>query len=188
LLGFRYTCAFYRFALGSPEEIVVTDRSDGKVVALAVATFAPKTLTRRLLLNTPLLLAAVAGLFRFKFRSAIFDLLFGQAPAPLRPDPSGRGEAEVVPELLILCTAPKARRQGRAARVLQQVEALMRARGATRYTVRTLDDDELPAVRFYATKGFTRCGRQRGTVWTFRLMEKRLASAGGAEQVPDPAQ
>src|SRR5271165_2214408 len=73
LLGFRYTCAFYRFALGSADEAVVTDRSDGKVVALAVVTFAPKTLMRRLVLNTPLLFAAVAGVFRLKLWSAIFD-------------------------------------------------------------------------------------------------------------------
>src|SRR5271165_3024321 len=73
LLGFWYTCAFYRYALASPDEAVMTDRSNGKVIALAVVTFAPKTLMRRLVLNTPLLFAAVAGVFRLKLWSAIFD-------------------------------------------------------------------------------------------------------------------
>src|SRR5262249_12965345 len=142
LLGFRYTCAVYRFALGSTDEVVVTDKSDGKVVALAVVTFAPPTLMRRLLLHTPLVLAALARLYQFKLWSAKFDVLFGEAPAPLPPDPDGRGECDAVPELLILCTAPEAQRQGRAARVLQQIETLLRARSVTRYTVRTLDDDK----------------------------------------------
>jgi ribosomal protein S18 acetylase RimI-like enzyme len=174
LLGFRYTCAFYRFALGSPDEAVVIGRNDGKVVALAVATFAPKTLMRRLVLNTPLLLGVVAGLLRFKLWTAMFDLIFGHAPTSLPLDPSGGGESDAVPELLILCTAPVARGQGHAGRLLDQIEALMRARGVRRYTVRTFDDDNSSAFRFYAGKGFTAYGRQDGIFSSFRLMEKRL--------------
>jgi ribosomal protein S18 acetylase RimI-like enzyme len=184
LLGFRYTCAFYRFALGSPDEAVVIGRNDGKVVALAVATFAPKTLMRRLVLNTPLLVAVVTGLFRFKLLAAMVDLVFGHAPTSLPPASFGKAECYAVPELLILCTAPVARGQGHAGRLLDQIEALMRARGVRRYTVRTFDDDASPAFRFYTGKGFTAYGRQQAIFSSFRLMEKRLDFAA---QVEDPA-
>lgn len=188
-LGFWYTCTFYRFALRSPDEAVVVDRDGGRAVALAVATFAPKTLMRRLALNTSLLLVVLARLIQLRLWSVIIDLILAPAPAALPAEIIGGGKSDDVPELLILCTAPDARGRGHAGRLLDQIEALMRARGATRYTVRTFDDDDSAAFQFYTAKGFTAYGRQHAIFSSFRLMEKRLVASGRVEQFPaDPAQ
>jgi len=123
----------------------------------------------------------LAALVRFRLWSEIVDMIFAPAALPLPAEEIAGGESDAVPELLILCTAPDARDQGHAGRLLDRTEALMRARGVTRYKVRTFDDDDSAAFRFYTAKGFTAYGRRRAIFSSFRLMEKRLVGSGGAE-------
>jgi probable biosynthetic protein (TIGR04098 family) len=138
-LGQRYAEAFYRFAALSKQEFVLVERDDGgKVIAGAVVTLNVSTLEQRLLVQTPLVFAAIPRVFRLRDRIG---------------SPVERVSVEG-PELLQMFTDPAHRGTGAASRLLRRVEEHLRERGASHYFVRTSDDPSSRALKYFKLMGF----------------------------------
>lgn len=159
-LGANYVCAFYRYALASQQEMVLVARdANGIIAAGCVVSLDIATLQRRLLTKTPLLLAAIPRALKL-----LPQMLRGNSgPAPLDG-----------PELLLLFTDPSHRGKGLASELVDQAEAALKARGISRYLVRSFDDPADPALRFYLGKGFTQSGSFTANGAAFQLLEKAI--------------
>lgn len=111
-------------------------------------------------------LHARAFTFPRPWSAAEFATILAGPGAVLCADPDGAAFAlgRVVAdegELLTICTAPEARRQGRAARLLARLMAQMRARGAARIFLEVASDNAA-AIALYRAAGFIESGRRPG--------------------------
>lgn len=168
--GHAYARAFYRYVAASPYEIVLVRRQSGEIAAFCLVTLSPQTLTKRLLIGTPLLLHAVKRILSPRFWRLVFHALAG----------IGRHNSEVpaafahLPELIIIACDPAVQRQGHGSQLLDDAETALRHRGLHDYMIRTFDDDNNAAVKFYLNRGFISAGRFVDHGTTFRLMRKTL--------------
>jgi GNAT superfamily N-acetyltransferase len=137
-LGDRYCRSFYRYAASTRFEFVAVElSSDGNVVACCVLSTSIGSLSRRLALHTRLLPALAVR------PHVLFDAL--------RPNKaSAKGE----PELLLLFTDPATQGRGAGTRLVARCDDFLSACGVTSYVVRTIDDPESRAYRFYVSRGF----------------------------------
>ena len=158
--GAAYARAFYRFAVRSPLECVTVERdASGRVIAGCVVSFDIASLSKRLALRTPLLLAAM-------LRPWVLLSAFGGG------GPSGAGETELV----LLFTDPAAQGTGAGRRLVERCDALARRRGLASYVVRTLSDPASPAYRFYLARGFAPVGEFKSYGQMFALMRRSLSA------------
>ena len=177
-LGPSYTRAFYRYLARSGRERVLVARVGGRVVGACVLSLDPGSLTRRLALRTPLLPAALRGLFRPGVARSLLGT-GGRAPADGRDDPP-RG----LPEVLLIFTAAEARGRGVGSSLLAACERSLADRGLAAYVVRTVDDEANPALAFYARNGFQPCGRSFEHGRWFRVLKKAPAAAADGSAGP----
>lgn len=144
-LGQAYVRAFYRYIDRSRLEMLVVDRdAAGHPVAAAVLSLEPSTLARRLLWHTPLALHALRRLPRL-------TTLWWHARAG---DATGAELPAVLPQLILIYTATRARGQGRASALIAEIERQLSARGVSEYEVRTESDPSNAALAFYRKRGF----------------------------------
>ncbi len=165
LFGHSYTRRFYRYAARSDLETVFCARIHDTVVGGGVLSYAPATLTRRLLTATPLLLWAPVIPWRAPLRRAALDMLrdkHGEMP-------------DGVPELLLIFTAPEVRGQGVGRAVLERCARTVEDAGHDRYVVRTTTDPESATVKFYLAAGFRAAGRLTHAGQDFSVYEKNLS-------------
>ncbi|MBM3779090.1 MAG: GNAT family N-acetyltransferase [Acidimicrobiia bacterium] len=153
-LGPAYVRSFYRYAARSPRELVVTERNGhGLIVAVALVSLEPGTFQRRLLLHTSLLwsLARRAGVLVGLLWAAVQGRRSHAEPGESHLD-SG------VPEMLLIYTAARERRRGRARGLLREVERQLQRREVRAYRVRTVLDPSNSALAFYRRQDFVPCG------------------------------
>ncbi len=166
-LGPGYAAAFYRYLDRSALERVFVLRDDaGEIFSGCVLSLRPKTLKRRLLLGTPLVLFAGPWCLRRFLRSP--------APAAL---PAKRQTLDdpvppTMPELLLIFTSPQSRSQGGGAALLGQCEQFLALQRCPQYAVRTVDDPTNRALGFYGRNGFTVVGQSFEHGRTFRVFAK----------------
>jgi GNAT superfamily N-acetyltransferase len=162
-LGEAYAARFWRYAAGSASESILLERESGRIAAAGLLSFQPGTLSRRLLLATPLVLHFARHLPRV-FRAAL----------------GAGGPDSDLPELLILLTDPALQGRGLGRAVLARAEDELRRKGLDAYTVRSFADESHPAVRFYKAGGFVplRSFRAHGT--DFLLLRKSVGPAPAA--------
>jgi GNAT superfamily N-acetyltransferase len=164
-LGDRYVRSFYRFVDRSADEMLVVDRDDAGVpVAVAVFSLDPSTLTRRLVLGTPLLVSALRRLSYF----------IGQAFGSNRGGDTGRELPSLKPQLILIYTAPSERGKGRATSLIAELERRLRERGVAEYEVRTESEPSNPALAFYRARGFTPDGVSVRMGTSFQVFSRRL--------------
>jgi ribosomal protein S18 acetylase RimI-like enzyme len=170
LVGELYARAFYRYCASSSQELLLVEREGGELCGACLVSLAPDTLSRRLLTRTPLLLFAPLAIRRLPLRAML--------PSATRPSdaPSPSG-----PEILLIFTVPELRGQGLGARLLARCEHLLFARGLNRLLVKTRDDPENRALRFYERARFTPIGTRSKYGKRLVLLEKSLLSAGAAQ-------
>ena len=168
--GPGYARAFFRFVAASEEETLLAERADGVIVGACVLSWSPATLSRRLLLRTPLLAWLPLRVRHLPWRGVVRGLL----------GPAGEESVAVggAPEIVLIFVDAAGRSRGIGTRLLARCESILRERGMDRYVVRTDTADDAPAVRFYRRNGFLDSGyfRQHGSA--FRLMSKHLAPCG----------
>jgi ribosomal protein S18 acetylase RimI-like enzyme len=167
-LGRRYTEAFYRYLGRSDTEQVFLARDGQRVIGACVLSLSPETLTRRLVVHTPLLPFAVLALFRPR----LFWSLLGSSRG------ASHGEAALpddLPEVLLIFTSPTIRSRGLGAKLLAACEQFLAGRGHGRYLVRTVDDAANAALRFYARNGFVPLGRSFQHGRWFQVFQKPIA-------------
>lgn len=170
-LGATFLKAFYRFALSSPQEEVVVCVKDGTPIAGALISDSPETLNRRLLFTSPLAWAVLANFHKPIVREAVF----GKTEVEIDADQMAATDTPT-PELLTLFTDERARGQGIGAALIDEVDRRMSKRGLRRYFVRTTEDRDNPALRFYSRCGFTSAGRIRAHGVAFALLVKQLGT------------
>lgn len=163
LVGESYGRHFYSYLTTSPLEALFVERRDGRVGAVAVLSYAPNTLSRRLLCATPLAFYLPFALHRLPLRS-----LLGGEPPP----------EDNAPELAIILTDPALRGAGLGRRLVNQVETRLRTDSANRYKVKTLANAENPALAFYASLGFSRCDNRTFHGTCFAVFKKFIAPSG----------
>ncbi len=165
-LGRGYAEAFYRYVSRSPEEWVFVLREGERIISGCVLSLSPKTLRRRLLLHTPLLLYAVPW--------ALGRL--GRKQAKVHSGPSAQTGQDPVPshlpELILVFTSPECRSRGAGAALIAQCERSLAAQGYSEYLVRTVDDESNRALKFYIRHGFVPFAQSVAHGHTFRIFRK----------------
>ena len=169
--GVGYARCFYRYVARSLEEVLLVRREDNEIVAFCLASFGVHSLQQRLLTRTPLTFYAFLRLTTPEFwRLATImarDVLSRSSNAL-------PAELSALPEVVMLACDSQARGQGHGSRLLDEIEAVLRDRGIREYVVRTFDDDNNLAVKFYSRRGFTVIARFVAHGTPFRLMQKTV--------------
>jgi ribosomal protein S18 acetylase RimI-like enzyme len=160
-VGERYARAFYRYAVASPHEVILTARAGGSLSGACMMSLAPDTLSRRLLVRTPLALFAPFAIRRLPLRA----LLLGSAASEVQPPG---------PEILLIFTVPEVRSRGLGAQLLARCEALLVARGVDRLLVKTRDDPANRALAFYERARFHRIASRTVHGKRLAVLEKTL--------------
>lgn len=169
-LGQRYADCFYRYLRASSYDRVFVLRDErGQVMSGCVLSLRPKTLRRRLLTRTPLLLYALPWFVRSRGRRAA-----STGPQPTNPPPAATQD---IPELLLIFTAREERSRGAGAALLKQCETFLAAEGFPEYVVRTVDEPGNRAIGFYDRNGFVTCGQSTDHGRVFRVFKKKLSLA-----------
>ena len=172
-LGIAYVRSFYRYVTRSETEIVVVERNRaGRIVAAAVVSLEPATLTRRLLRHTSLLWSAVAN------ASRLTALLWPPGRSRARSVSRGTGVRSTTPEMLLLFTSGEERRNGRGGALVDQAERRLRERRVSEYQVMTVADASSPAFAFYLARHFTPSGTSFRLGKSFQVFTRTLDAAG----------
>jgi ribosomal protein S18 acetylase RimI-like enzyme len=143
-IGPRYARAFYRYIASSEYELVMLHREQGEITAACIVSLEPETMSRRLVLHTPLAFHAPFALFR---------LPVGAMVARTRGD-QPRGA-----EILLIFTLASARSRGLGAQLVERCQKLVRSHGIARVLVKTRDDPANRAIGFYERAGFKPLGK-----------------------------
>ena len=172
-LGVAYVRSFYRYVTRSEREIAVVQRNHaGRIVAAAVVSLEPATLTRRLLWHTSLLVSAAANVWRL-------PALLSPAGRSTAPASSSRTEApSTTPEMILLFTSADERRNGLASALIEQVEHDLQQRQVSEYQVMTVAD-ATAALAFYRAQHFTPSGTSFRLGKSFQVFTRKLDAAGG---------
>lgn len=158
-LGRCYAAFFFRYLVRSPLEDLLVERRDGRPVGFAVLSAEPGTLSRRLLLNTPLLLWAPVAFLRL-------------SPTVLR------GGAEIpAPEFLILAVDAEVQRRGVASALMERSEALLRARGCAAIWTRLEDLPSSPVISLFQRFGYGNTGTRPHLGSTVQVLSKPLKTS-----------
>lgn len=171
MLGETYARSLYHYMARSQREALFLARASGagKIVGACALSLGPATLDRRLVLGSRLipslalrphiLLAQLAKLSASR-HSARNDAL----PRDL----------DGLPEVLTIFADPAMRGRGVGAALLEAVERFLVGRGYRQYMLKTLDEDDNRAFKFYFDHGFIdRCRHvKRGR--RFRVLEKHV--------------
>ncbi len=166
-LGGGYTKSFYRYLSRSEREKVFVLRDGQEVMSACVLSLEPNTLTRRLVLRTSLLACAAARLL-------VHPLGMLRQIAGRKSEVTHEHLADSTPEVILIFTTPGSRSRGVGSALLQQCEAFLKAQGIPRYLVRTIDDDNNRALKFYLKNGFSEHGRSTEHGRVFRVFKKTL--------------
>src|SRR5262249_29539688 len=164
--GTGFARSFYRYVARSAEEVLSVRRKEGEIIAFCLASFAVHSLQRRLVTRTPLPFYALLGVMSRRFWRLVINMA--------RDVFSGSRVFSTLPEVVILACDPKDRGRGHASQLLKEIEMTLRDRGIREYIVRTFDDDNNLAVKFYTRKGFTVIARFAAHGTSFRSMRKTL--------------
>jgi ribosomal protein S18 acetylase RimI-like enzyme len=163
--GAAYVRSFYRYLTRSQQEIVLVERNDaGRIVAAAVVSLDPHSLSRRLLLGTSLL----PHLIRHAFRVVRLTL------SSTDGDVDGARVPLTMPDLLLIYTSPDERGRGRASALIDQAEARLRALKVPEYQVRTVADPSNPALAFYRKRNFVPSGTVSKLGRRFQVFTRKL--------------
>ena len=147
-LGARYAAAYWRYVDRTGDEIALVRRDEeGHVAAACSVSLRPKLLTRRLATRTPLVLYVLPHVLSQWFLRTLAGFLSG-----------GGDDLPDMPELVMLMTDPRHRREGMAQALVIAAEAELAARGATRYYVKTAAH-QTDAHAFYLANGFHQIAR-----------------------------
>lgn len=161
-LGDGYARSFYRYITRSSHEFALVERNQhGRIVAAAVISLQPATLTRRLVLYTSL----VASVFRRPL--PLLGLLRPGAPASVD---------STLPEMILIYTSAEERGQGRASALIRQAEGQLRQIGVPTYQVRTELQASNPALAFYDKRGFVRSGTSVRLGVRFQVFTRTLSA------------
>jgi GNAT superfamily N-acetyltransferase len=171
-LGVPYVRSFYRYVGDSDRELLVVERNEtGRPVAAAVVSLEPATLTRRLLLHTPMVLHLLPALPRVAAAA--------RATARASPAPAGGSRVpETEPQLILIFTAAAERGRGLATALLRDVERHLHARGISRYEARTEAHESNPALEFYRRRGFDEQGQSVRLGTRFAVFRRDIGAEG----------
>lgn len=173
-LGYSYAKSFYRYIRRSQQEFIFVHRNAGQIVSACVLSLSPKTLDRRLIKYTPLLLWVPFRLFRLPVGKIVKAILQPKLPAMLGTSVRSSVTFDRVPEVILIFTAPEARSRGFGSALLDRCESFLLGQGYHHYIIKTFDDETNRALRFYANNGFVERRPFVKYGKPFRLWEKSL--------------
>jgi GNAT superfamily N-acetyltransferase len=160
---------YYRWVGRSTlEQLFVVRDESVLIVGAAVVSLRPASLLRRFVSDAPLRFAVEAA------AAAVRDPAFRRDVRAFVSDAGDRGGNDA-PEVLQVFIAAPARGRHQGTELLQRVEEWLRARGLTRYRVRTLADDNAATLAFYDRRGFQAAGERLFCGERYLVMEKRLS-------------
>jgi len=167
LLGVGFARRFYGYCSRSDEESVLVLLRGNEALGACVLSFAPGSLDGRLLAKTPMLLFA---LFRF------YRLPLGALVRATVSEASWGAESEhaSLPELVLIFVRTGFRGKGLGGRLMEECEALLRARSIDAYIVNTADDEGNLALNFYLAKGFRIVGKAMRHGIRYSVLRKDL--------------
>jgi GNAT superfamily N-acetyltransferase len=172
-LGRTYARSFYRYVTRSDKEITVVERNgDGSIIAAAVVSLEPATLSRRLLLHTSLCVQLLT-------RPRVFLPLVSGGVGIKKGE--GAAATAGMPEIILLYTRADQRGRGRGTALIAQIEGRLRHLGVTAYQVKTVAQPTNPALAFYRNRNFTLSGSSATLGRHFHVLIRRL---GGGPAAP----
>lgn len=172
-MGVEMLGRYYRWVAGSSREVLFVARDGGRVEAAAVVSFERATVIRRFASDDPG--AFVLTLLSTLLRDAAFRR---DALAYARETLPGRRRDTEHPELVQIFVAESRRNQRLGTALVHRVERDLCRRGRHDYDVRTLHDDNDPALAFYLHRGFQPVGDLPFCGRRYTVLRKRLQAAG----------
>ena len=150
--GATYVRRFYRFVnLSSDEHLFVLRDDEGRINNVAVISFSPDNLQRRLLTGTPLLLFAGLRPWHLPLLAIFKDMI--KKDYKLEP---GAG----LPELIIIFVDNNHQSHGQGKILLSMCEQALSAADFKTYRVKTKDDPNNAAIGFYQHTGYEMIGKK----------------------------
>jgi ribosomal protein S18 acetylase RimI-like enzyme len=169
--GTRYARCFYRYVARSVDEVLLVRRERGEIVAFCVASLGIHSLPQRLVTHTPLAFYALLRVIRPQFWRLFINVACDVFTASSNTLPAIFSR---LPEVILLACDPEARGRGHASHLLENAEIRFHDLGIREYVVRTFDDDNNLAAKFYLRKGFTVIARFVSHGIPFRLMRRAI--------------
>lgn len=177
LLGRSYTVFAYRYFIRSIAELLFVQTAENRVLGVCLCSVKPASVARRLIFNTPLIVFALAAIFRVSWRRlilAFIESIFDkEVPANLT------GAAEVV----YIFTCATARNDGLGRKLLQEVERHFAKIRIDSYYIRTADHEDNLAIGFFEKSGFEKKSLGKIGGDSYLLMAK--TSLSGPSRVQD---
>ena len=149
-VGLRFAKSFYRYIVRSTNEVlfVERDRTDTNILLGAcIVSLRPKELNRRLLWNTPLLPLSLPRLPR----------LLRNVRSSAKSKDTGIKQSEG-PEIILIFVQSNIRSHGCGSRLLIDAEEWLTKNGYKSVFVKTSNDEDNHAIRFYLRFGFNSLG------------------------------
>jgi GNAT superfamily N-acetyltransferase len=158
--GLQYARKFYRYIEGSDKEILLVERNaDSKIIAVCVLSLDPKSLNKRLMVETSLLWYAFLKVHRTLFLAlhSLMRLSFFHPSI----------DTLDIPELILIYASDEMRGKGIGSSLVHKIEARLRELGINAYQVKTLADPANRALAFYEKLGFSQSYvvSKRGKRW-----------------------
>ena len=167
LLGVCFARRFYRYCSRSEQESVLILLEGDRVLGACVLSFWPGTLDWRLLARTPMLIFALLRFYRLPLGALVRETVS-------RAGGGANTEHKSLPELVLIFVRPGLRGKGLGGRLMEECEALLRARSIDAYVVDTADDEGNRALDFYLAKGFQIVGKAMRHGIRYSVLRKDL--------------
>lgn len=164
-VGYSFSEEAYRYCVGSSHELIFTAYEEDAVLGAAWVSLEPDALPSRLFFYTALLPRLVV---RPRLLLKCFASKLAQSDSTQT--------LLCTPELVAVFTDVQERGRGIGHSLLMAVEEELKARGFSRYALRTIDSSCNQAIQFYERGGFETSGFVNVGGVRYRLMLKNIAN------------
>ena len=174
LLGFSYTKKFYQFIARSEREITAIKRDGaGEVVAACITSLEPHSLGKRLMFHTPLWFFLIISFYRLPWIKILFRMKQVLNTEIVESIELIRRS----PELILIFSDPSKQGKGIGTNLVLKTEEHLLSLNTPFYQVRTLDNPNNRALRFYQKCNFQKLEKSEKQGRIFQVLYKQLRTS-----------
>ena len=149
--GHEYVSSLYRYLVKSAHEAVFVARLEGRIIGACILSDKPASLSRRMLLNTSMVLHIPAAMLEMPI---IHMLAASLRAARSRKKESGAEDHLIadlgkLPEVVWIYVDHDGRRKGIGRKLLSATESYLVTRHRSRYIIHTLAENNDDVIQFY---------------------------------------
>jgi ribosomal protein S18 acetylase RimI-like enzyme len=174
--GDGYVSSLYCYLAKSNHESLFTARLDGRIIGACVLSDQPTSLSRRMLLNTPMLLYAPVAVLRLPVARLLATALTARVRRKSLPAAELRHIEEFsrLPEVVWIYVDVDGRGRGVGRNLLLAAEADLKTRNQYRYIIHTSVENNSAVIQFYQRQAFTTRRQLLHRGAEVLLMEKQI--------------